>query len=66
MFSPGEGVPPVLFPVRDVIKNRVLPAAFIEAHRDDPHVKRLIAEGKRMKEEFRMMEERNRGLTYQP
>lgn len=67
MFSPGEGVAPVLFPIKDAIQDRAFfKASFIEAHRDDPRVQAIIAEGYRMKAEFKAAEERNRGLTYQP
>jgi hypothetical protein len=67
MFSPGSGVAPVLFPVKDAIQDRAFfKASFIEAHKDDPRIQNIIAEGYRMKAEFKATEERNRGLTYQP
>lgn len=67
MFSPGEGVAPVKFPIKDAIQDRAFfKASFIQAHRDDPRVQEIVADAHRMKAEFKANEERNRGLTYQP
>lgn len=65
-FSPGEGVAPVLFPVKGAMRDHILSASFIQAHRADPHVQSLVADGYRMKAEAKAAEEKNRGLTYEP
>jgi hypothetical protein len=65
-FSPGEGVAPVLFPIRDAIQDRLLKASFIEAHRHDPRVKMIVEDAHRMKADLKAREVTNRGLTYQP
>jgi hypothetical protein len=67
MFSPGEGVPPVMFPVGNMIQDRAFfKASFIQAHRDDPRLQEIVADAYRAKAEFKAAEDRNRGLTYQP
>jgi hypothetical protein len=66
-FSPGEGAPPVLFPIKEGVKDKAFfRASYIEAHRGDSRVEAIIAEGYRMRAEFHAMEEKNRGLTYEP
>ena len=63
-FSPGEGAAPILFAIGDRIENRVFSRSFIDAHRDDPAIQRVVADAVRMKAETQSREEANRGLTY--
>lgn len=64
-FSPGEGVAPILFPIKGRITNRVLATSFINAHRDDPRIQGLVEGAIRMKADLEKQAEVNRGLTYQ-
>jgi hypothetical protein len=51
-FSPGQGVPPVLFPVRDRTASGVLSAAFIEAHSGDPEIRAFVEDSMRMRDQI--------------
>lgn len=66
-FSPGEGVRPVLFPIRDRIEDGVyLTSAFINAHKDDPRLQALIRRQIAAQARLRAQEAANKGITYPP
>ena len=65
-FSPGEGAVPVLFPIKDRIKDVLITAGFAQAHAEDPRLQRLVQDLLRTKAEIQARRQINRGLTYSP
>ena len=63
-FSPGEGAPTVLFPLRGNYIDHIFSTVFINAHRGDPELEQLLQKATQMRQNLRAREEPNRGLTY--
>ena len=65
-FSPGQGIAPVLFPIKDRTMDNVFNKAFVEAHLHDPLMQKMIQDLIRLKARLKARDEINRGLTYGP
>lgn len=65
-FSPGQGVSPTLFPLRDRTRDRMIPASQWHKDENNPEVQRLVQQGLRMKADIMERKKTNMGLTYAP
>lgn len=63
-FSPGEGAPSVLFPIRGNLTGEIKPLEWAEERRHDPEVVALVEGMIKLREEMLSRQEINRGLTY--
>lgn len=63
-FSPGEGAPTVLFPLRGNLTDRIFSAAFVNAHRGDPEMEQLIQDTIHLRDGLIAREAANQGFTY--
>jgi hypothetical protein len=64
-FSPGEGAPAVVFPLRGNLRDGAfLTAEFINNHKDDPRIQSMIERARAHSSKIRAVEKLNEGLTY--